>query len=109
MCPGIGIYSWNNTIPTVIIGVVKAQQAETAAECIKIAGDEKKMIEVFDRQWLTDLMNKGRKPVADHWGMLLKKSPPKVHLALIKVFKENGLDTVAAEAYVKSLKDIPKA
>jgi len=87
-----------------VIGKVKVNQAESAAECIKLAGDEAKMVETFNRQFASDAMNKQRKPVADPCVALLKKAPPKVHPALIKVFKENGLDTTAAEEYIKSLK-----
>ncbi len=90
--------------PAIVIGIAKVQQAETAAECIKIAGTEATMVEVFNRQWLTDQMNKIRKPVADPCVALLKKTDVKLHPALIKVFKENGLDVKAAEEYTKSLK-----
>ncbi len=45
--------------------VIKIQQAESLKECITLAKGEKEAVAIFNSQWVTNAMNKVRKPVAD--------------------------------------------
>lgn len=48
-----------------VISKLKCQQADTLDEAIKLAGGEKEVVALFNQQFLTNAMNKARKPVAD--------------------------------------------
>jgi len=56
-----------------VVGTVKVQQASTWAEAIKLSGTEEKALAKFNAQFLTDAVNKARKPSGGGLGKLVTK------------------------------------
>ena len=69
----------------------KAPQAESWAECQKIAGGEKEAIAIFNRQVKTDELNKLRKPAVDPIASLVKKAPPEAKDQIRAILAKHGI------------------
>ena len=74
-----------------VIATVKCPQADTWPECVKLAGDEKKAIAVFNAQWLTNAMNKTRRPSEGGLGKLIAKAPPEAKKKIEEILKAAGI------------------
>ena len=71
----------------------KCNQADTWADCQKIAGGEKEALAIFNRQVKTDAMNKLRKPATGTMALarLIAKQPEKAQAQIRDLLLKAGL------------------
>ena len=77
-----------------VVSKIKIDQAESSAECLKLAGGEKEMIAIFNAQYATNQMNKVRKPGDGGFSRLVSKAAkehPELKDALAKVLEKYGV------------------